>query len=257
MKGHEHKSVIGIIPARYHSTRLEGKPLAIIDGKPMIQHVYERANKVIDQILVATDDLRIKKAVDAFNGNVIMTDPNHSTGTNRCLEAYQKWEQLNGKEANIIINIQGDEPLLSTDHLEKLIHCFDDPKTSIASLALKLKENDKLENGKVYLVKNDENFALYFSRYPIPYYRDIPKAKWSSLHQYFQHIGIYGFTKDALVKFANMNESQLEKVEKLEQLRWLEAGEKIKIAITEIYSQPVDTKEDLEKVRAYFDSEGK
>ena len=256
MKDHQHKNIIGIIPARYHSTRLEGKPLAIIGGKPMIQHVYERANKVIDQLLVATDDERIKKAVNAFNGNVVMTDPGHSTGTNRCLEAYKKWEQLNNKQSNIIINIQGDEPLLNTEHLEKTITCFDDPKTSIASLALKLKENDKLEDGKVYLVKNDDDFALYFSRHPIPYLRDFPREKWSSQCQYFQHIGIYGFRRDALERFANMNESKLEQAEKLEQLRWLEAGEKIKIAITDKYSQPVDTKEDLEKVRAIFESKG-
>jgi len=255
LKNQHHKGVLGIIPARYHSSRLEGKPLAIIDGKPMIQHVYERASEVLDQLLVATDDKRIADAVHAFNGDVIMTDANHTTGTNRCLDALNKWEQ-DGNQASIIINIQGDEPLLNTSHLEQLIDCFGDPSTSISTLALKIKPGENLEEGKVFLTKDEHNFALYFSRYPIPYNRDLPKEKWSNNHQYYQHIGIYGFRKDSLVRFANMNESPLEISEKLEQLRWLEAGEKIKVTVTDKYSQPVDTKEDLEKVRTIFQSKG-
>jgi len=252
----QHNHVLGIIPARYHSSRLEGKPLAIIEGKPMIQHVYERANKVLDNLIVATDDQRIAEAVKTFNGNVIMTKPDHTTGTNRCLEAFNKWQDIDKNNASIIINIQGDEPLLDPTHLEQIISCFDDPTTTISTIALKLNSGIQLDEGKVYLVKNDKSFAMYFSRYPIPYIRDLSKDKWSSLHQFYQHIGIYGFKKEALERFAIMNESSLEKVEKLEQLRWLEAGEKIKVTVTNEYSQPVDTKDDLEKVRAIFKLKG-
>ena len=135
MTNRQHSHVLGIIPARYHSSRLEGKPLAIIEGKPMIQHVYERANEVLDHLLVATDDKKIFDAVNTFNGNVIMTDPSHSTGTNRCLEAFEKWQEIDDNQASIVINIQGDEPLLNPLILDQLISCFDDPNTSISTIA--------------------------------------------------------------------------------------------------------------------------
>ncbi len=252
MKTQLHKEVLGIIPARYHSTRLEGKPLLKIDGKPMIQHVYDRASKVLDNLLVATDDLRIVEAVRSFNGNVLMTSSEHTTGTSRCLEAFNKWQEEKSNNASIVLNIQGDEPLLDPLHIDQLIKCFDDPQTTISTIALKLNSEDQLDEGKVYLVKNNKDFAMYFSRYPIPFIRDLPKKEWSSSHQYFQHIGIYGFKKDSLYKFSKMNESLLEKAEKLEQLRWLESGEKIKVTVTNENTQSVDTKEDLEKVRAIF-----
>tara|TARA_B100000900_G_C20462670_1_gene667956 strand:+ start:168 stop:929 length:762 start_codon:yes stop_codon:yes gene_type:complete len=242
-------NIIGIIPARYHSTRLEGKPLMKINGKPMIQHVYERANKVLTNLLVATDDQRIADCVNSFNGNCVITSKSHETGTNRCLEAFQKW---NNSNCSIIINIQGDEPLLNTQHIYDIISCFEDSKTTIATLALKVKKNTLLKEGCVYLTKDINDFALYFSRFPIPFLRDISKEKWTNHHTYLQHIGIYGFKKKSLINFSNAENSSLENAEKLEQLRWLEKGEKIKVATTEFFSQPVDTKEDLKIVRDYF-----
>ena len=247
-----YKDILGIIPARYNSTRLLGKALMDIHGKTMIQHVYERANQVLDNLIVATDDDRIYKTVINFGGNCIMTDSNHSTGTNRCLEAYQKWVEQSKKDYKIILNIQGDEPLLNDEHLKNIISCFEDKTTSIASLGLQVKEDDKLNEGSVYIVLDKNNFALYFSRFPIPFLRDIPKDKWTQHHKYYKHIGIYGFTKSALNNFANMKSSSLENSEKLEQLRWIESGNKIKIAITNAPSIPVDTKEDLDTVRKLF-----
>ncbi len=250
----KNSNVIGIIPARYNSTRLEGKPLIKINGKPMIQHVYERASHVLSQLIVATDDLRIFDCVQSFGGKCIMTSKKHETGTNRCLEAFEKWSKDKNNDATIIINIQGDEPLLDTSHLNDIITCFDDSKTKIATLALKVKKHSLLKEGSVYLTKDINNFALYFSRFPIPFLRDIPKDKWTIHHNYYQHIGIYGFTKESLTEFSKTENTILEEAEKLEQLRWIEKGNKIKVAVTEFYSQPVDTKEDLKIVRDYFNN---
>ena len=250
-------TVLGIIPARYGSSRLNGKPLADIAGKPMIQHVYERASEQLDHVVVATDDIRIANCVKAFGGDVEMTSQQHKTGTNRCLEAYKKWNEKLKITPSIIINIQGDEPLLSKDHLTKIISCFEDTSTTIASLGLALSSTDMLEPGNVYLVKDKLDRALYFSRNPIPFLRDVPKEKWTQYHNYYQHIGIYGFTVKALEEFCALSESDLEEKEKLEQLRWLENGQEIKIAITNQISQPVDTAKDLNKVRELFKSKEK
>tara|TARA_Y100001968_G_scaffold216429_1_gene199149 strand:- start:1558 stop:2328 length:771 start_codon:yes stop_codon:yes gene_type:complete len=251
------KNVLGIIPARYNSSRLKGKPLALIDEKPMIQHVYERASKVLNHVVVATDDNRIADCVKEFGGQVQMTSPNHQTGTNRCLEAYLNWQKEHTTTPSVILNIQGDEPLLNEDHLIKIINCFNDTQTTIASLALILTEKDQLNPGNVYLVKDKNENAIYFSRNPIPFLRDIEPKKWTQHHTFFQHIGLYGFTVDALEKFCSLPEAELEKKEKLEQLRWLENGEKIKIAVTNQLSHPVDTIDDLNKVRELFKSKEK
>jgi len=246
-------SIIGIIPARFHSTRLEGKPLKMIGGKPMIQHVYEKCKQTIKELVVATDDQRIIEVVHSFGGNVILTSSEHKTGTNRCLEALENWSKQKNKEFKYILNIQGDEPLISIDHLKQLVNCFSDNTATMATLALKTKPSDSLEEGKVYLTKSSNDFALYFSRFPIPFLRDVPKEKWTKINTYYQHIGIYGYTKEALKKFCSMQESDLEKNEKLEQLRWLESGERIKVGCTNIPSYPVDTLEDLNKVRKLYD----
>tara|TARA_B100001173_G_scaffold310406_1_gene324921 strand:+ start:732 stop:1505 length:774 start_codon:yes stop_codon:yes gene_type:complete len=246
--------VLGIIPARYGSSRLEGKPLAKIGNKPMIQHVYERCSLLIKDVLVATDDNRILETVESFGGNVVLTNTNHTTGTNRCLEAYDKWSQKTHNKYRFILNIQGDEPLIDSEHLTQLIDCFKDENTSLATLALETKPNDHIEEGKVYLTKDKNNFALYFSRFPIPFLRDVKKENWTKHQTYYQHIGIYGFTTNALKAFCQLKESNLEKNEKLEQLRWLEEGYKIKVGITSTPSHPVDTIEDLEKVRQLYAS---
>ena len=249
-------TVLGIIPARYNSSRLEGKPLALIDGKPMIQHVYEKAKETLKNVIVATDDQKIADCVTSFGGEVEMTSAKHKTGTNRCLEAYNNWNARKKENPAIILNIQGDEPLLKKEHLTQLINCFNDQETSIATLALELPKGSVLEDGKVYLVKNKLNFALYFSRYPIPYIRDVKFNDWTNHHVYYQHIGLYAFTVEALIKFCNLSLSELENKEKLEQLRWLENGEKMKVAVTKEFSQPVDTIEDLKKVRELFKLKG-
>lgn len=247
-------AILGIIPARYSSTRLEGKPLKTIGDKTMIEHVYKACEKELYNLLVATDDQRIFETVQAFGGNVVLTDPNHETGTNRCLEAFEKWSKKTNKQFEYILNIQGDEPLISRNHLTQLINCFNDKKTAIATIALEIQPSDNIEEGKVYLTKDDNDFALYFSRFPIPYLRDVPKHEWTSKTTYYQHIGIYGFTPQSLKEFCGLKESKLEKNEKLEQLRWLEAGNEIKVGITKTPSFPVDTIEDLEKVRGIYNS---
>ncbi len=162
-------NILGVIPARFNSTRLSGKPLKLIGNKTMIEHVYLRANKVLENLVVATDDSRIYDKVKEFNGNVILTEIDHLNGTSRCLEAVDIWSKELKKSFNYIINIQGDEPLLHPDHITKLVDCFNDPKTEFATVAQKLSSNKNLPKDKVFLVKDTFNFALYFSRHTIPF----------------------------------------------------------------------------------------
>ncbi len=239
------KKIIAIIPARYGSTRLEGKPLVDICGKPMIQRVYEQTKKAVQNVVVATDDTRIFEAVKNFGGEVVMTSKKHKTGTNRCLEAYQI---LSKKETfDVVINVQGDEPLLEPNQITELISCFEDTKTTMATLAIPTKDKAELKSG-VFVVMDTEKFALYFSRAVIPFNRDENKANWHTKHTYYKHVGMYGFTPKTLLEFSKLSESSLEKIEKLEQLRWLENGNKIKIALTKYNSVAVDTLEDVNKV---------
>ena len=217
---------LGIIPARFNSTRLKGKPLMKIGEKTMIEHVYSRASEVLDNLVVATDDKNIFDTVNNFGGNVVLTKKDHLNGTSRCLEAVDIWSKELEKSFNYIINIQGDEPLLHEDHIIKVIECFNDSKTEFATIAQKLNSSDNLPKDKVFLVKDTFNFALYFSRYAIPFLRgDEIKEDANEFHQ---HIGIYGYTINALEKFQQLKPSKLEINEKLEQLRWLENGGKIK-----------------------------
>ncbi len=241
---------LAIIPARYASTRLPGKPLAKIAGNPMIRHVYEKAAEAVQNVLVATDDERIKKAVQDFDGQVVMTSSEHQSGTDRCLEAYQIWEKKIGETADVILNVQGDEPLLNPIDLKNLAHSFEGENTEMATLAVKISD---IENeNRVFVIRDENENALYFSRTPIPHLRDIPKSQWIENQTFLQHLGIYAFRPEALKTFASMKPSRLEKAEKLEQLRWLEAGRKIKVLLTENHPISVDTPEDLEKVRAIF-----
>ena len=250
----ESLSILGVIPSRFNSTRLEGKPLMKIGDKTMIQHVYENCAKVLDNLVVATDDQRIFDAVEAFNGNVTMTDKAHLTGSDRCLEAVNLWEESQNKTFGLVFNIQGDEPFIHEDHLHQLISCFEDNKTEIATLAIKVSNLDELKEGKVYLVKDYTDFAMYFSRFPIPFNRDMPKENWIKHTDYYQHIGLYGFKRNALEKCGILEASTLEKTEKLEQLRWMENGMKVKVGITKHPSFGVDTLEDLENARKQYSS---
>lgn len=241
-------NVLGIIPARYGSTRLEGKPLLDICGKTMIQRVYEQAKKALDFVLIATDDKRIEAEVKRFGGSVVMTSSIHTTGTNRCLEAYEIFSNESSVKFDVVLNIQGDEPLLAPEQLQSLVSCFKQEDTQMATLVIAAKEQEELHSG-VFVVF-DKNFnALYFSRSVIPFVRDEKFEDWVLKNTFYKHVGMYGFRPKALQEFANLEETALENSEKLEQLRWLENGNKIKVAITEQQSIPVDTLEDIQKVR--------
>ena len=245
---------LGIIPARFNSTRLKGKPLMKIGEKTMIEHVYSRASEVLDNLVVATDDKNIFDTVNNFGGNVVLTEKDHLNGTSRCLEAVDIWSKELEKSFNYIINIQGDEPLLHEDHIIKVMECFNDSKTEFATIAQKLNSSDNLLKDKVFLVKDTFNFALYFSRYAIQFVREDEIKE--DANEFHQHIGIYGYTINALEKFQQLKPSKLEINEKLEQLRWLENGGKIKVGTTIYPSFPVDTLEDLISIRKVYASKG-
>jgi 3-deoxy-manno-octulosonate cytidylyltransferase (CMP-KDO synthetase) len=249
---------LGIIPARYGSTRLDGKPLLDIMGKPMIQHVYEKASQGLDEVYVATDDRRVYDAVISFGGKVVMTSGQHQTGTNRCLEASQIIEKATNIHFDVIINIQGDEPLLDPRQLNVLMNCFTDEYIMMATLVTPVKDPADLNNESEAFVVFDKHFnALYFSRSVIPFIKGLPKESWHKKHTFYKHIGIYGYTSEALEIFANLPPTSLETSEGLEQNRWIENGYAIKVGITEYTSICVDTKEDLDKIRSIFNEKNK
>ena len=237
------KSVV-IIPARYQSTRFAGKPLAKICGTPMIQWVYENSKKAekISHVAVATDDHRIAKAVRAFGGKVIMTSDQHRSGTDRVAEAAEKMG-LSSKD--IVVNVQGDQPLIDPRCLDEVVRPFnDDPDIGMSTLAFKIVRKEEITNPKHVKVTFDRNgFALYFSRSPIPFGRDCPADS-----QTYKHIGVYAYTRQYLDIFRNLPEGRLEQIEKLEQLRALEYGHKIKVMLTEFDSHEVDLIEDIERI---------
>jgi len=241
---------LGIIPARFGSTRLDGKPLVDIVGKTMIQRVYEKAILALEHVYVATDDHRIYNAVLAFGGQAVMTSPNHNSGTNRCLEAFEIIYKKNSTHYDVIINIQGDEPLLDPAQLDTLKKCFTDEYIMMATLATPVKDPDDLDNESEAFVVFDKNHnALYFSRSVIPYIKGYPRKTWLQQHTFYKHVGLYAYTPEALGIFASLNPSLLETKEGLEQNRWLENGNSIKVGITDHVSMCVDTPEDLEKIR--------
>ena len=242
--------ILGIIPARYGSTRLEGKPLLDIHGKSMIRRVYERAMISIDDLYVATDDQRIVEEVESFNGNTIMTSSHHNSGTNRCLEAYEKISQSTGKTYDVIINIQGDEPLLDPQQLDALQALFTDEYIMMGTLVAPVENPLDLDNESEAFVVFDKNKnALYFSRSVIPYVKGVSRVQWFDNHTFYKHVGMYAYTPEALEIFASLPISKLETVEGLEQNRWLENGYSIKVGITDRPGICVDTPEDLERIR--------
>ena len=242
--------VLGIIPARYASTRFEGKPLADIKHKPMIQWVYEAVKTALDHVIVATDDVRIENTVKGFGGEVIMTSTAHETGTNRCLEAYQKYTAQTDVAFDVVINIQGDEPMLKATQINEIISCFKDPSTELATLVFPIKSAEELKAANdVFVVFTKQMNALYFSRSPIPHVRGVDLSEWTEHHQYYKHIGMYAYKPQALQAFAEMEKTDLEKTESLEQNRWLENDRSIKVGITNIQNLSVDTPQDLEEVK--------
>ena len=243
---------IGIIPARYASTRFPAKPLALLGGKPVIQRVYEQVCNVLDDVCVATDDERIETAVKAFGGKVVMTSPNHKSGTDRCCEAYHKV----GKGFDVVVNIQGDEPFIQPSQLETIKACFDAPDTQIATLVKPFTPADgwdALENvnsPKVVIGKNGN--ALYFSRSIIPYMRNKDKAEWLAGHTYYKHIGLYAYRASVLEEITALPQSSLELAESLEQLRWLENGYTVKVGISEVETIGIDTPQDLARAEKFL-----
>ncbi|MBX5438770.1 MAG: 3-deoxy-manno-octulosonate cytidylyltransferase [Thermoflavifilum sp.] len=244
--------IVAIIPARYASTRFPGKPLADIGGKSMIRRVYERvaAASCVDEVWVATDDLRILDHVRGWGGRVMMTSPEHQSGTERCAELAAKLDPM----PEIIINVQGDEPFIQQAHLKSLVSCFDDPEVMIASLMKQISEPEELMS--VHLPKvlvNRFQDALYFSRQPVPYVRDYLQSEWLYHHRFYKHIGIYAFRSHVLQELVQLPSTPLEQAEKLEQLRWLEHGYRIRMAITTADQFSIDTPDDLQRCLQMLD----
>ncbi len=237
---------VGIIPARYASSRFPGKPLADIGGKPMIQRVYEQVSKILDTVCVATDDERIFKVVQDFGGRVYMTSVNHRSGTDRCAEAMTL---LPDQDFDVVINIQGDEPFIETSQIQALMGCFDSESTQIATLVKPFRPDDSYETlanpNSPKVVLDAGGNALYFSRSVIPYLRHVEPADYLKRHTFFKHIGIYAYRKDVLADLARLQQTPLEQCESLEQLRWLENGYRIRTAQTLVENVAVDTPEDL------------
>ena len=238
-----------IIPARFHSTRFPGKPLVDIGGKTMIQRVYDQVSKVIPDVYVATDDIRIFDVVIAFGGKAIMTSDKHKSGTDRCYEAFSKLAEW----FDVIVNVQGDEPFIQPEQISEILTCFEDQDTQIATLAKRVTESDGfncLSNpNNPKLVVNSRNEALYFSRSVIPFKRGSDPENWISQHTYLKHVGIYAYRADILSELTVLEQSPLEIAESLEQLRWLENGYRIKVGYTNVETFGIDTPDDLEKVK--------
>ncbi len=238
---------IGIIPARYASTRFPGKPLVNIKGKTMIRRVYEQAQQsaALSGVFVATDDQRIVDEVNSFGGNVLMTSSNHPSGTDRCFEALEK---LGKTKYDVVVNIQGDEPFIHPEQITKVVKCFDHKHVQIATLAHKLSNPADITNSSIVkITRNIHGEALYFSRSPIPFIRGTENDHWAEAYPFLKHIGIYAYRSDVLEQIVKLPASSLEKAESLEQLRWLENGYTLKVELTNQESFPVDTPEDLKR----------
>ena len=242
--------ILGIIPSRYASTRFPAKALADIGGKSMVQRVYGQAKKSegLSKVIVATDHEAIFEHVKIFGGEVLMTGAHHQSGTDRCFDAYSQLDE----HFDYIVNIQGDEPFIDPGQIDTLIACLDG-ETQLATLVKQIEDQDTIFNPNIVkAVFNKKQEALYFSRSPIPYQRGESHNNWINSGQFCQHIGIYAYRTDILKEITSLSVSSLEKAESLEQLRWLENGYKIKMALTSIESHGIDTPEDLEKAIAHF-----
>lgn len=238
--------ILGIIPARYASTRFPGKPLVQIEGKSMIRRVYEQALKAtaLDDVIIATDDERIAVEVEDFDGRYFLTKSTHQSGTDRCAEVIS---HLPGYD--YVINIQGDEPFIDPGQINLLASCFSEKSVQLATLVKPVTDETELFNTSIpKVILNAAGEAIYFSRQTIPYLRGVEQKDWLHTHQFYKHIGIYGYTRKALLKITKLNPSSLELSENLEQLRWVENGYKIKTKVTHIETIAIDTPEDLNKI---------
>lgn len=245
--------ILGIIPARYASTRFPGKPLTVINGKTMIQRVYEQSLKahLLADVVVATDDQRIFDAVKSFGGNVMMTSSEHNSGTDRCCEIVSKI----GSYYDAVVNIQGDEPFINPEQINQIASLISSDDSQIASLCKPIKDEEELfDNNVVKVVFDINGRAVYFSRQTIPFLRKVEKNEksWMNARTFYKHIGIYAYKTDVLKKIAALPQSDLELAECLEQLRWIENSYTIKMGITEFESYSIDTPQDVEKCLKFF-----
>ena len=240
---------IAIIPARYASTRFPGKPLALLGGKPVIQRVYEQAVSVLGQACVATDDDRILQTVEAFGGCAVMTSTAHRSGTDRIEEAAQKLET----DADVIINIQGDEPFIQASQIETLCRLFDDPETEIGTLGKRFESIEAAENPNSPKIVTDlRGYALYFSRSIIPFIRGEERGEWLRHYPFLKHLGIYAYRREVLTAITQLPQSPLEIAESLEQLRWLQNGYRIKVGETDVETVGIDTPDDLQRAEEFL-----
>lgn len=235
---------IGIIPARYASTRFPGKPLALLGGKTVIERVYTQVTSVLEHVYVATDDERIFNTVVSFGGHAIMTSPDHKSGTDRVAEAARKC----GIDYDVVVNVQGDEPFIRGEQIQSLCACFDHPDTQIATLGKPFESMEAVLNpNSPKVVTDNEGFALYFSRSVIPYVRGVDQTAWLEHFPFVKHIGLYAYRKEVLEAVTRLPQSPLELAESLEQLRWLQNGYRIRVALTDMETVGIDTPEDLAK----------
>lgn len=240
---------IGIIPARYASTRFPGKPLAMLGGRTVIQRVYEQAAAVLEEAYVATDDERIFKAVEEFGGRVVMTRQDHKSGTDRIEEAAEKI----GTQADVIINIQGDEPFIQKSQIETLKSLFENSETQIGTLGKEFESIEAATNPNSPKIVTDKNgFALYFSRSVIPYIRGKEQTEWLQHFPFLKHLGLYAYRRDVLRQITQLPQSPLELAESLEQLRWLENGYRIRVGLTDVETVGIDTPEDLRRAEEFI-----
>ena len=240
---------MAIIPARYASTRFPGKPLAILGGKTVIQRVYEQVSSVLDEVYVATDDERIFQAVESFGGRAVMTRADHKSGTDRIEEAAEKI----GSAADVIINVQGDEPFIQPSQIETLMHLFDAPETQIGTLGKPFESLEAVDNpNSPKIVTDTRGFALYFSRSVIPFIRGVDRQDWFGRYPFLKHLGIYAYRREVLRQVTALPQSSLEQAESLEQLRWLQNGYRIRVGLTDVETVGIDTPEDLSRAEAFL-----
>ena len=240
---------MAIIPARYASTRFPGKPLAVLGGKTVIQRVYEQVSSLLDEVYVATDDERIFQAVEAFGGRAVMTRADHKSGTDRIEEAAEKI----GSQADVIINVQGDEPFIQPSQIKTLMQLFDAPETQIGTLGKRFENIEGVENpNSPKIVTDNRGFALYFSRSPIPFVRGKERSEWLANYPFLKHLGIYAYRREVLREVTQLPQGNLEKAESLEQLRWLENGYRIRVGLTDVETVGIDTPEDLVRAEEFL-----
>ena len=240
---------MAIIPARYASTRFPGKPLAVLGGKTVIQRVYEQVSSVLSEVYVATDDERIYQCVESFGGRAVMTHTDHKSGTDRIQEAVEKI----GTDADVIINVQGDEPFIQPSQVETLMHLFDASETQIGTLGKPFESLEAVENpNSPKIVTDVRGFALYFSRSVIPFIRGVERADWFGQYPFLKHLGIYAYRRNVLAEVTQLPQSSLEKAESLEQLRWLQNGYRIRVGLTDVETIGIDTPEDLQRAEQFL-----